>query len=136
MSGITWHISSFNKKKLFYRERLIFSQLPALPYYVHSKVFLLCIFQSWIANFTTDNQKQVVICFEYTKQLWLVMVLFFHSEKACLTGAFTQAFSLLWDGMSWIYYSNDALFITTVFTSMNIHDGTTWQEWRWNCKTN
>lgn len=31
---------------------------------------------------------------------------------------------------------NNALFITTVFTSMNIHEDTTRQEWGWNSKTN
>lgn len=31
--------------------------------------------------------------------------------------------------------ADDALFMTTVFTSMNIHDGTTRKEWGWDWKT-
>lgn len=82
---------------------LSFTQCPSYVGTFITRLFLGA-YLSMNCSLTTDRQKQVVICFEHTIQLLFVMIFFLHCEKACLTEAFMEAFSVLWDGMSWIYY--------------------------------
>lgn len=69
------------------------------------------------------------------KLFCLIMILFFPSEKAYLTEASHRPSLYSEKACPEFITENHALFITSVFTAMNIHDGTTKLEEEWDYKT-
>lgn len=69
------------------------------------------------------------------KLFCLIMILFFPGEKAYLTEASYRPSLYSEKACPEFITENHALFITSVFTAMNIHDGTTRVEEEWDYKT-
>ena len=123
------------------KENLLHNQLffksKCLLYLVIFRIRKCCVAlfsHEWLTSLQI-TKKQALICFEHTTLLLLVMIFFLCEKKH------------VWLEPSWrpsqyfemacleFITANDALFITAVFTSMNIQDGSTRLEWGRNCKT-